>query len=578
MARNSNSSHHRNAEHYLIKAKAFRTDGKLKEAIKELHKGYKAHSNNLPLCLQLSAIEFSSGNTKAAIRVLEKTLAMHPGQPDVLYHLGFAYLAGGNAKKAQSYLDTVVTCHPNFVPAGEALGLSFLLQGKYAEALDVFQAAMEAASDGKPPLSLCLHIVTALRNLSRMEEAFEVLAKAKQDAPNDVQVLLAEANLHADLGNTLETTAYLQQILQSSPDHIEAFVMLQKIRTREPDSNALERIEKFLSDATLSRNDRITLQFLAGEILDQSREFDAAFRHFETANKLQREKNGPFDMRSHFRLVEEQKAVFDQRSISRLGDLGSDSKRPIFILGMPRSGTSLVEQILASHPDVHGGGERKEIPEIADDLAVRLGSDRTYPKCILDLNEELTKEIAEEYLDRVSAGVAPALRITDKMPGNFLNIGLIRLLFPEARIIHCIRDPMDTCLSCFMNNFGSRLSFSNSLADVAEYFRAYQDLMGHWNAVLDPPIFHLRYEKLVADPDAEIRNLINYCNLPWDERCMTPHLASRRVITASRWQVRRPIYQTGVSRAGNYASHLGDLRNRLDAVPISARASVNIEH
>ena len=564
MARNSKSSHRRNAEFFLTKARVFRADGKLKEAIKVLRKGYKAHPNNLPLCLQLSAIEFSCGNSKAAIRVLEKALAMHPGQLDVLYHLGLAYLTGGEENKAQSCLEPVVTSRPDFVPAGEALGVSLLVQGKYAEALDVLQAAMEAASDGKPPLALCLYVVTALQSLSRMEEAFEVLAKVKQDAPNDIQVLLAEAKLHADLGNTLETTASLQQILQSSPDHIEAFVMLQKIRTREPDPTALERIEKFLSDTAVNRNNKITLQFLAGEILDQSCDFDAAFCHFETANKLQREKNGPLDMRSHLRLVEELKAVFNQRLISQLGDIGSDSERPIFILGMPRSGTSLVEQILASHPDVHGGGERKEIAQISKDLAVRLGSESTYPKCVLDLNGEMAKAIAEEYLDRVSAGVATALRITDKMPQNFLDIGLIRVLFPEARIIHCVRDPMDTCLSCFMSNFGSRLRFSNSLADLAEYFRAYQDLMGHWNAVLDPPVFHLRYEKLVTNPDAEIRNLINYCNLPWDERCITPHLASRRVATASRWQVRRPIYTTAVSRAGKYASHLGDLRNRLD--------------
>ena len=129
-----------------------------------------------------------------------------------------------------------------------------------------------------------------------------------------------------------------------------------------------------------------------------------------------------------------------------------------------------------------------------------------------------------------------------------------------------------------MNNFGSRMSFSNSLAELAEYFRAYQDLMEHWNAVLDPPIFHLQYEKLVAESDAEIRNLINYCNLPWDERCMTPHLVSRRVTTASRWQVRRPIYQTGVSRAGNYGSHLGDLRNRLKTDSMPSRSSADIEH
>lgn len=564
MARNNNSSHRKTAEFFLTKAKAFQADGKLNKAINVLRKGHKAYPNNLPLFLKLSAVEFSSGNTSAAIRVLEKALARHPGQPDVLYHLGSAYLVAGEVKKAQSYLEAVIKCRPDFVLAGEALGLSLLLQGMHAEALSVLQTAMEASSGGKPSLALSLYVVTALQGLSRMEEAFEVLAKVKQDVPNDTQVLLAEAKLHADLGNTLETTAALQRVLQSNPDHIEAFVMLQKIQTREPDPTAPERIVRFLSDAGLSRNNRITLQFLAGEIHDQSGDFDTAFRHFEAANNLQREKNGPFDMRSHLRLIDELKDVFDQSLISRMGDMGSDSETPIFILGMPRSGTSLVEQILASHPDVHGAGERNEIAEIASDLAARLGSEFTYPKCVLDLNAKMAKEIAEEYLDRISAGVAPALRITDKMPRNFLDIGLIRLLFPKARIIHCIRDPMDTCLSCYMNNFGIRIRFSNSLADLAEYFKAYQDLMGHWKAVLDPPVYCLRYEKLVTNPDAEIRNLIDYCSLPWDERCITPHLASRRVATASRWQVRRPIYNTAVSRAGNYASHLSDLRVRLD--------------
>jgi tetratricopeptide (TPR) repeat protein len=555
----------RDANYFLNRAATFQANGKLNDAVKTLRKGLKSHPGNLLLALRLGANELSRGNFEGSIRVLVDALSKNPGQPDVLYHLGFAYLAVGNGNKAQGFLEPVVASHPNYISAQEALGSSLLVQGKHAEALNVSRKAVENRHGGNGLLGLHLNMVIAFQGLSQLDEAADVLAMVKQQLPENTQVLLAEARLHADLGKTPETVACLQRIQKIDPDHIEAFEMLHKIRTRKPDPTALEQIKRFLGDASLSKSNRITLHFVAGEIHDRSGDFGAAFGQFETANNLQREKNGAFDVRSHRRLVKSTKAVFNQELYSLFGDRGSASKRPIFILGMPRSGTSLVEQILASHPDVHGAGERKEIAEISAGLGARLKSDRTYPECVLDLTQEMVRVIAKEYLDRVSQNVPSASQITDKMPLNFPNIGLIHLLFPKALIIHCSRDPIDTCLSCFTNNFGSRLKFSNSLADLAEYYSTYLGLMKHWNAVLDPPVFHLQYEELVTNPGNEIPRLIRYCGLPWNDQCLSPHLASRPVTTASRWQVRRPIYKSAVSRAANYGAHIALLRERLNA-------------
>ena len=240
------------------------------------------------------------------------------------------------------------------------------------------------------------------------------------------------------------------------------------------------------------------------------------------------------------------------------------SDKPVFIVGMPRSGTSLVEQILASHPAVHGAGELDFIHHIWVGMLGMLGSNfGKYPKCLDNLTTEQVDGMADVYLSPLVAMKPDAVRITDKMPLNFLHLGLIASLFPSARIIHCRRDPMDTCLSCFMTHFNYPQPFQHDLEHLGHFYRLYEKLMGHWKTVIDLPMLEVSYEEVVADPEAQSRRMVEFLGLPWNDDCLKFHQTKRPCATASVMQVRRPVYGSSVGRWRHYEKHLGPLKSAL---------------
>jgi hypothetical protein len=230
---------------------------------------------------------------------------------------------------------------------------------------------------------------------------------------------------------------------------------------------------------------------------------------------------------------------------------------------MPRSGTTLVEQILASHPAVFGAGELLRVGEIAQRLPSALGSRLDYPLCLADFSQQAADAAAQEYLDYLqSLSGGEATRVTDKMPGNFMHLGLIDLLFPGARIIHCMRDPLDTCLSCYSQNFNGH-EYTHDLSHLGHFYRDYQRIMQHWRGVVRVPVLEVQYEALVEDPEPGSRRLIEFCGLPWDDSCLRFYENKRTVVTASYDQVRRPIYKTSTERWRNYERHIDPLKAAL---------------
>ena len=238
--------------------------------------------------------------------------------------------------------------------------------------------------------------------------------------------------------------------------------------------------------------------------------------------------------------------------------------RPVFIVGMPRSGTSLVEQILSSHPDIHSAGERMELENFANAICSDLDSRQPYPFCLSAADRSYLSTIAKRYIKEVSAKAPDNTRVvTDKMPGNYIHLGLIQLLFPKARVIHCVRDPMDTCLSCYTNRLMGH-AYSYNLTNLGRQYHLYEELMGHWKSTLSLSIMDVHYEDLVNDPEQVSRAIVKFCGLKWDSRCLDFHKSKRNVVTASTDQVRQPIYRKSVARWKNYEEFLGDLRAALD--------------
>lgn len=244
-------------------------------------------------------------------------------------------------------------------------------------------------------------------------------------------------------------------------------------------------------------------------------------------------------------------------------DWGRPESAPVFIVGMPRSGTTLVEQILASHPQVAAAGELDHFALSAQDLPALLDKAAPYPECAAELSRGEEDLLGRAYLKglREAAGAAPIM--TNKLPFNVLRLGLIAMMFPRARIIHCTRDPMETCLSIYLQNFAVQQTWATDLGDLGRYDRAYRTLMAHWSRCLPLRVFELGYEDLVAAPEARIAALLAFLDLPWDSRCLRFHETPRPVVTPSLWQVRQPIYTRSVGRWRRYAHHLGPLRTAL---------------
>ncbi|HEX4095708.1 MAG TPA: sulfotransferase, partial [Caulobacteraceae bacterium] len=278
-----------------------------------------------------------------------------------------------------------------------------------------------------------------------------------------------------------------------------------------------------------------------------------AFAHLDQGNRLQRSRLD-FDLDEHLAAPLAMARAFDADTIQRLAGAGDPTERPVFIIGMPRSGTTLVEQILASHPRVHGAGE---LP-LMGQLAVRLP--RAGDGLIEALSPGELARLGGEHAARLEALAPEAARITDKLPGNFLFAGLIHLMLPNARIIHCVRDPLDTCFSCYETRFAEGNAFAYDQRELGLHYRAYAQLMEHWRTVLPPDRFtEVRYENVVADLETQARRLLTFCGLDWDESCLDFHQTRRNIWTASAAQVRRPLYGSSVGRARAYEAWLGPL-------------------
>ena len=348
---------------------------------------------------------------------------------------------------------------------------------------------------------------------------------------------------------------------------------------------AVAILEKSLNaDGTLAI-DGIGIQFMLGQIYDSLNRFDDAFEMYRLGNKHRLEAFPDFGEKVELghslrRLID----VTSPEHFRRCPTSGLDTNRPIFIVGMPRSGTSLMEQILSNHPSVFGAGE---LSELGDEIRDTYQSDRAggaleivaddpsgdfgclIPRDWENITQERLRDIAERYLNAIEKLSPDAERVTDKMPFNYMMAGVIHKLFPNATIIHTRRDPIDTCLSCFFQNFTAGSQFAFDLEQVGLYYRCYENLMLHWRDTLSVPILEVDYEDVVQDPEPNVRRVLEHCGLEWNGNCLNTHKSKRVVRTASYQQVRKPIYKRSAGRWKNYERHLGPLFKGLGIDPNS---------
>ncbi len=475
--------------------------------------------------------------------------------PHAVYNLGLVKLQRGELDAAVPLLRQAVAANSELAEAHNALAVALGRLARYDEAVAHFEQAVAARPDFAE--AHC-NLATALQPFGRHQEALAHFERALAISPDFAEAHHGRAAVLTTLGDLAAARLALERAIELAPRKAEFYRSLAESKRFTADNPHLAAIEALARDAaSLPASEQVFLHFALGKVYADLGRHDAAFAHLLEGNALKR-KEIVYDEAAVLERLVATQSLFTAEVISERRGLGDPSSVPVFVIGMPRSGTSLVEQILASHPQVHGAGELNDFEAAVATLAEMSGTPA-------DVGGEELRRIGSRYLERLSAAAPAAARVTDKMPANFRYAGLIHLALPNARIIHTRRDPVDTCLSCFASLFGGDQPFAYDLAELGRYYRGYAGLMEHWRQVLPPEVMlEVRYEELVADFAPQARRIVAHCGLDWDDACLDFHNTRRPVRTASAVQVRQPIYRSSVGRAAPYRHRLRSLLDALD--------------
>ena len=508
----------------------------------------------------LGAVLSEEEQYEEAIQTLLETLRLRPEYPDAHSNIGNAFMAIEETDKALAAFRNAIALRPDFVEAHQGLARAWQEKDNLEAALAAINQALSLAPE-KPELICLLAAIQA--DMGFPDQALATYDRALALDPSIARAYIGKGTLLMETGQLEESEKCQLQALQLDPESLTARVALSQVRkATEGDENLIELARKASDIDSMFRTKAAALHFALGKGYDDTGNYDRAFSHFLEGCRLKRSKLNyrPQDTEKH---VDELIDFFSRERIQTLAGRGPESSLPIFVLGMPRSGTTLTEQIIASHPSVYGAGELPDMLNIANSFNKNGGSIQ-YPEILLTLPDSDFRALGQTYLANLKKRNSEAQHITDKMPANFFALGLIHLLLPGAKIIHVRRNPIDTCISGFSKMYNRGQFYSYDLAELGHYYRQYARLMDHWRAVLPPDTFlDLQYEDLVANTENEARKLINYCALPWSEDCLSFHKTERSIRTASVAQVRQPIYKSSVARWRRYESHLQPLLDAL---------------
>jgi len=490
------------------------------------------------------------GQPEAAAAGYRAAAALRPDFAESHHNLGNVLLDLGRPAEAMASYQRALALHPEFAEAHNNLGTALRGLGRLDDALASYRRALRIRPDFSDAYR---NLGSALRLQGRIGEAQDSCSKALAIDPQSAATIAVLAEMHADRGQFAEAEQLFRRAISIEPQTAEAWVGIARLRTMSSSDAAWAAQALRIAERVLPPRKEVLLRYALGKYFDDVQDFGQAFIHYRRANELTQRYQAGYDRQAMTQAVDLIIQSCDRDWVDRRRTDAIASRRPVFIVGMMRSGTTLAEQILASHPSVFGAGELMFWSTAAASCA------RAPPGDLA--RERALPALAGEYLKLLGNLCADALRVVDKMPGNFMHLGLIHAALPGARVIHMQRDPIDTCLSIYFQHFESFHPYATDLSDLAHYYSQYLRLMQHWRTALPPDtMLEVPYEGLVEEQEAWSRSMLQFIGLPWDPHCLEFERTERTVITASKWQVRQKISRSSVRRWRHYEQFVAPLK------------------
>lgn len=528
-------------------------------AIKLMRRAAEQQPSNPVHHHSLAELLRAAGDSQGAIGSYRRAYALQPGRVQNGLDLGDTLAAAGHSQAALEVYAQLLERTPTLIAAHWRMASLVFERGDPDSArarLDIAESHAPRDADSQCDMA------AAWGGIGAHERAAGIYEAVLSERPEHARALAGLGSACQSRGQFEASAQHFERALDIDPDLGWVYPALMNNRRYDMAERRLVAMQDGVENMRLADTTRSSIHFALGHHYDVQKLPEQAFAHFEAGNRIHARRhafNAPvFDDR-----IERIMRHCDGTFFARHAGAGDASERPLFIVGMPRSGTSLVEQIIASHPQAHGAGELNDVRRMARELPAIVGGAHRYPECLDRLSAAQADALAARYLGALSARAPDAARVTDKMPFNMLWLGLIARLFPNARVVYCRREAMDNCLSCYFQLFSEGMRFAYDLAHLGGVYRQHERLMAHWAQHLPLSMLTIDYEDLVRDQESQSRRLIDFTGLEWDDACLDFHRTARDVRTASVWQVRQPVYQSSVARWRAYEPWLGPLQAAL---------------
>ncbi|MCP5092842.1 MAG: tetratricopeptide repeat protein [Gammaproteobacteria bacterium] len=576
-------------------AEALILQGKLAEALESLDRADRLEPGSASIKMKQAKVLTALGRDDEATRYFEESFKLTPHREDLVRGLGLQRM--GNLREAEKIYREVLVKSPDDVDALRLLAGIAMRAKQWGDAIVLLEKVLDIAPDyyrGWMDIGLAHHementekAISAYAQATRLDpgksqsstaagkayamigqhdDAIRLFRQALEKNASDADALAGMGHVLKTVGHQDEAIASYRECIRHNPNHGEAYWSLANLKTFQFDADEVAEMESLVEREGLDEEARANFQFALGKAYEDSGNYERAFEFYDKGNENRRarENYDPVEtIDSHDKFIE----AFNASLFAERTGVGCDSNAPIFIIGLPRSGSTLIEQILASHPDVEGTHELPELARVGRSIGLRREDRQSYPLAIRGVETDEFRELGEDYLRRTERHRDLKLpRFTDKMPNNFVHVGLISLILPNAKIIDARRHPLDSCLGSFKQLFARGASNTYSLFEIGEFYLEYVRMMNHWDNVLPGKVLRVQYEDIVADLDTQVRRILDHCDLPFNEACLRFYETDRAVKTASSEQVRKPIYTSSVHLWRRYEAQLDPLVEVLEPV------------